>query len=148
MFSVYGYSASLSDIISAVEPLDQFNSFTSFYYFPQMKSQRTTLQQSPTERPVYLYISGYNLFILLFIFQWLLEKTDVCVCFQALSSLDVFWMLHQDQGWSSVTVRTCLTLFRPQKYVLFYIYWFIIFISVTMAQYAGIGSSIRGLENG
>lgn len=147
MFSVYGYSASLSDIISAVESLDQFNSFTSFYYFPQMKSQRTTLQQSPTERPVYLYISGYNLFILLFIFQWF-SNWRLCLLSSPLKCLDVFWMLHQDQGWSSFTVKTCLALFRPQKYVLFYIYWFIILISVTMAQDAGIGSSIRGLENG
>jgi len=38
MFPVYGYSASLSDIISAVESLDQFNSFTSFYYFLKWNS--------------------------------------------------------------------------------------------------------------
>jgi len=49
-----------------------------------ISSNETALQHSPTERPVYLYISGYNLFILLFIFQWLLKKiTEVCVYFQA-----------------------------------------------------------------
>ncbi len=33
MFSLYGYSTFLSDFISAAESLDQFNSFTSSYYF-------------------------------------------------------------------------------------------------------------------
>jgi len=47
MFSVYGYSASLSDIISAVESLDQFNSFTSFYYFLKwnLSEQRCSILQ-------------------------------------------------------------------------------------------------------
>lgn len=135
----YGYSASLSDIISVVESLDQFNSFTSFYYF-YMKSQRTALQLSPTERLVYLYISGYNLFILLFIFQWLLEK-NWRLPSSPLKCLDVFWMLHQDQGLIKSYCEDLLCLFRQQKYVLF-IFWLFWFILAATALDAGIGSSI------
>lgn len=65
----YRDSESHSDIISALEALDQFYFFTSFYWNLLLMKR-----VSPTVRPVYLYISQYNLFILLFIFQRRLEK--------------------------------------------------------------------------
>lgn len=140
MFSVYGYSASLSDIISAVESLDQFNSFTNFYYFLRwnLSEQRCSFLQL---RGLFIYIFLGITYLFCFSYFSGCLKKNWRLLSSPLKCLDVFWMLHQDQGLIKSYCEDLLCLFRQQKYVLF-IFWLFGFILAATALDAGIVSSI------